>query len=366
MIFIDLSWGSKSAIPLTNLNDKYFIPEKYDNISRIRLNLLSKQEILIEGNKRFKLLNKNRTDFTFFDTAIIKNPAEQFDFTNRIYLQFEDSDIVDSLLIVISKSETENIYWNQIFLSSVIVSDLNETGEAVESFRIKHEKLVDKHLLINNDELINNVLNYFNGSKDSLRLAECGRNSIVFKSICDKFNLPCRTVGLMGGDAYQPGYNNQVGYPIHALCEIYSSHFKKWYVIDPTYGLRFKKKEQDDFLNAIELSSKYFFNRDNDIVQDSILFTKRTLLGRDYFKYYENVFFDTDIKLNYFLEKILKYFYTKFDYRYYQYTSNMLPVKNGTYYVFLKTLLYSIVFWLYVNSILLVLIKRLYDLRKQP
>lgn len=351
-------------MPVVNLNNIYALPLEYNNVTKINLKLINDNNIAIEGNKKFVLLNKQKTNSDYFDTIAINLPIDGYDSNNKIYIKFDDAPAKDSIILVVSKSDKQNMYWKQIFYSSVFVNKLNAFSEDKEKFRINKDNLVSGDLLINNDSLIGTVINYFNSSKDTLKLGECGTNSTTFKAICDRHSLPCRIIGLMAGDAYSAGFNYELGYPIHALCEVYSSRTKKWYVIDPSYGFRYKKRGADDYLNAVEISNKFFFGRDEDIIQDSILFTKRTLVGRDYFKYFENIYYTSGLKKNFIANKVSKLFYRKFDYEYYQFTNIMQANKDANNYLMLKSAMYLFLVLLYFNGILFIFLKRLYKVKK--
>ena len=357
----DLAWGSRSSIPILNINDIYKPPLRYDNFTRVNLKLVSKDQLAIEGNKKFKI-NEEHV-FDYYDTVKIYYPEASFEQLNKIYLQFEDSPAVDSIDLVISKSPEPTIFYKQIFYSSIIVQHINEFSKDPEEFRIKPEDLVSTELLSNNDTLINQVLKYFNDHKDSLGLAECGRNSEILRDICFKYSVPCRLIGLQGGDADQTGYYNAIGYPLHVVCEIYSSTYNKWYVIDPTYGFRYRQKNTSDFLNGVEISNMYAFMREGEILQDSILSTKRSTVGRDYFKYFENIAYKMG-KGNQFLQKFLRLFYEGFNYNIYHYSNTNAPRKNGTYYIGIKSFMYFILLLLYINSIMFVLTGRLLSAKK--
>jgi len=358
----DLAWESRSSIPILNLNDIYKPPLRYDNFTRVKLKMVSKDLLAIEGNKKFRTNYDSKT-YNYYDTVKVVYPESTFDHLNKIYLQFEDSPSVDSINLVIAKSGEPTIFYKQIFYSSVIVQHINEFSKDPQEFRIKPEDLVSPDLLSNNDSLINRVLKYFNDNKDSLGLADCSRNCEILRDICFKFSVHCRLIGLQGGDADQTGYYNYVGYPLHVVCEIYSSTYNKWYVIDPTYGFRYRQKNTSDFLNAVEISNMYVFMRENEILQDSILSTKRSAVGRDYFKYFENIAYRTG-KGNKLLQKFLKYFYEKFNYNIYYYSNTYAPTKNGSYYIGIKSFMYFILLLLYINSIMFVLTRRLFSVKR--
>lgn len=362
-IIFDMIWSRGNSIPVTNLDDIYNIPVEYNNITNINLKLSADDKLAIEGNKKFKIIGSNK-NYSYYDSAAVTYPVNTNDHTNKIFLKFEDSNDIDSIAFVISKSESPKLFWKQIFLSSVTVASLNEFSKDTGAFRIKPGNLVDSALLSNNDTLINSAFNYFNVNKDNLHLAECGTNCLIFKSICDKYNLPTRIISLQGGDAYFTGLNSSIGYPLHVVCEVYSSKGKKWYVIDPTYGFRYREKNSSEFMNAVEISDKYFFNAEKDIIQDSVLFTKGNLLRRDYFKFYENAFYKNNLDLNFFSVKFLQYFFNKFNYKSQHYTNSLLPTKNGYYYLSLKSILYIIISLIYFNLVLFLITKRLFSVKK--
>lgn len=353
-----------TAIALTNLDDVYNPPQEYDDIKRVNISFLAPDNVCIEGNMKLKIEGKQK-NFSYVDTFKINFPKETNEITNKIFFRYENSKDIDSMFLVTTKSENPEIFWKQIFLSSVKVRNLNKIGNDTETFRIVPGRLRSEVLLYDNDSLINMTLNFFNINKDTLKLAECGRNNVVFKSICDMFMLPCRNIMLQGGNEDVTGYNQDIGYPTHVVSEVYSSKYQKWYVIDPTYGLRFKEKGTNDFLNAVEISDRYFFSREKDIIQDSVLSTKRTLVGRDYFKYYENIYFSDDSGYSKITEKLFQYFFKKFYYYFSSMYSNVTPfLKNGKNYLFLKSCMYAALFLIYINFIFFVIIKRLIQVKK--
>jgi len=359
----DKIWIRSNSFPLTNLEDVYKIPQQYNNINAINLKMIDVNKIGIEGNKKFKASNNNK-NYEYYDTVIFNYPDKVHDITNTIYLQFENNNNIDSIIFVVSKSNAKELFWKQIFLSSVLVTYLNEFSDDTAGYRIKPGNLVEPALLANNDTLINSAINYFNSKKDSLYLPECGTTCEVFLSICKKLNLPGRIISLQGGDAFLTGLHFDLGYPIHVICEIYSSKNKKWYVIDPTYGLRFKRKNSDEFMNSVEISNKTFFIHENEISQDSVLFTKRSVLKRDYFKFYENVFFESNFTRPHLFIDFLKIFYGKFNYMFLHYSNNQRSVKNSYYYLAIKSLLYIIISLIYFNLILFLLTRRLFKVKK--
>ena len=360
----DHFWGKDNAFALTNLDDVYNPPQEYDNIKRVNMVFLPPDKLCIEGNMKLKA-EGNQKNFAYVDTFAISFPGKTNEFVNKLYFRFENSKSTDSIFLVTAKSENPVIFWKQIFLSSVKVINLNKILSDTALFRIDPAKLKPEYLLSNNDTLINMTLKYFNVNRDTLNLAECGRNSYVFKTICDRYTLPCRYIMLQGGDADLAGYDEKVGYPTHVVCEVYSSRFQKWYIIDPTYGLRFKEKGTDDYINAVEISNRYFFTREKDIVQDSVLSTKRTLVGRDYFKYYENIYYSNDSGYNKITEKFFQYFYSKYSYGLsYSYSNSTPFLKNGKNYLFLKTGMYLALSINLGNFIFFILIRRLMQAKK--
>jgi hypothetical protein len=355
----DKYWNSSCSFALTDLNDVYMPPAEYDNIKKVNLSLIPPGRICIEGNQRFTIIGSGK-NFGFFDTVKIIYPADKLSYRNRISLQFEDSKYPDSIYIDVAKSDDKNIYWYQVFLNSVIVNKLNETGKDTAGFRTDKKRLCSQTLLDNNDTLVNRVISYFNTNKDILKLAECGTNTRVFMQICEIYKLPSRIIILQGGNADVLGYNDEIGYPTHVVCEVYSSKYKKWYVIDPTFGVRFKQKGSEDFINAAEISNYYFFLKNKEIQQDSILFTKSpALLERDYFKYYENVYIESGFKPNFLLKKILDLFYRRLNYSAYIY-SNITPcIENAKDYLIFKSIMFLVLFSLYTFFVILILSKRL-------
>ena len=205
-IIFDALWGSNSSIPVISQDEIYAPPLQYDNFNRLNLKMVPHDLVAIEGNKKFRLKDENK-NFEFYDTVKVYYPNEEFDKVNKIFLQFEDSQFLDSIYFVNSHSEIPSIFYKQIFYSSVIINKLNEFSENPVKFRIDQSKLVSNELLENNDSLINKVLNYFNLNIDKLGLAECGRNSMVFKKICNDYSVPCRIVNLQGGDVDQVGFD---------------------------------------------------------------------------------------------------------------------------------------------------------------
>jgi hypothetical protein len=194
-------------------------------------------------------------------------------------------------------------------------------------------------------------------------LAECGTNSEIFKKICGNFEVPCRIISLQGGDEEETGFFDKIGYPLHVVCEIYSSRLQKWYVVDPSFGFRFSNRNDSNYLNAVELNNNYTFMVDDDIRQDSILLTKRSTVGRDYFKYYENVMFRYRDK-NRVIDGIMNFLFLRYNNHIYHYSSNYPLLKNGLYYLGIKIFMYFFLLILYINSIMLVILKRLFTVKK--
>ena len=359
----DKAWGSSSYIPTVSLNSVYSFPVEYDNFNRINLKLISKDNIAIEGNKRFSRQNSNKPN-DYYDTVSFSYPDSSYDKINKIYIKFEDSRDYDSVYFVVSRSQEDKIFYNQIFYSSVLINNLNEFSKDPSEFRINKSILVNDELLASNDTLINQVFSYFNSNIDKLGIAECGRNCVIFQEICIKYGVPCRLVNLQGGDDDKVGFSDNIGYPLHVVCEIFSSKHKKWYVVDPTYGFRFKLSAFNDYLNAVEIANKHTFRREDEIVQDSILLTKRSLVGKDYFKYYENVVFSMPEWKNRILKKLFNIFYGNFNYYLYLFSNNFPIVKNGFYYVGIKTFMYFFLLILYINAVLFLLMRRLFLVKK--
>ena len=135
-------------------------------------------------------------------------------------------------------------------------------------------------------------------------------------------------------------------------------------MVDPSFGFRFRHKAFQDYLNAVEISNKYTFRREDEIGQDSILLTKRTIVGKDYFKYYENVIFTKPEWKNKYLRKLVSVFYSNFNYYLYLFSNNFPPVKNGFYYVGIKTFMYFFMLILYINAVLFLLLRRLFLVKK--
>jgi hypothetical protein len=360
-ISFDVFWEDASTLPLTNLNDVYNPPKEYDKEKKINIKLQGLNKISIEGNSRFKRIGSNKPA-DIYDTVEIYLPQEEYSTNNHYYFQFENSSRIDSVYLVVSKSDKKDFFWKQIFFSSVFINQLNNFSESSDNFRINENMLVENKILENNDTLINWVYSFYNNHLDSIGFSECGTNSSNFKAVCVKFNVPCRIISLQGGDANKPGFNNQLGYPLHVICEIYSSKFNKWFVVDPSYGFIYIKDKIP--LSAVEISNKVFFNREKEISQDSILTTKRSLLGRDYFKYYENLFFTSNYKLDLVTAKLGRMFFGKFNPKVFQYSNNLNTLKNGYYYVGLKSVIYLLIMIISVNFVVFLLSKRLYNIKQ--
>jgi hypothetical protein len=359
----DHYWTSMSSIPLVNLNIVYAPPKEYDDVTKINLQLVKEDLVVIEGNRRFKLMNSGK-DYSYFDTIPILRPDTVYNYFNKIFLSFENSVAADSIYLVVSKSIENNKFYNQVFYSSVIVNSLNELSEKQDNFRIDLLALVEPSLLNNNDTLIYAAFKYFNDNASKLGLAECGTNCLVFMKICESFKVPCRMVWLQGGDIEKAGFDNSLGYPLHVVCEIYYAKQKKWYVVDPSYGIRFKNNDNDSYMSAVELSVLHTFRNANDIEQDSVLVVKKNIVGKDYFKYYENVMFGNIWVKNFIFKKFLAFAYPKFNHRSSLYSNNYPQKKDGYFYFGLKTILYFVIIIIYINAILFVLAKRLFSAKK--
>jgi hypothetical protein len=344
-----------------DLGDVYNPPPAYDNIDKIRMSFIKPKNVFLEANKKFILLN-NKKNYWYYDTVPILLPESTHEIINKIFFKFEEKLYPDSIFLVVTESDQHEIFWKQIFYSSIQVSDLNVKSDDSENFRINKTKLVSNDLIKDNDTLIElSFEEYNNNIKPSID-SNCGTKCSLYKSICDKISLPCRILSLMGGDAYYAGYYDDIGYPLHALCEIYSSKFKKWYVVDPTYGIMFKKN--DTPLNAVEISNKVYFNTEKEIVKDSIFFTKRSLLGKDYYKFYDNIFFNTNLRFNSIIEKLLHAFFRDLDFQEYHFANSMLFSKDGHYYFGLKCLMYLLLSIIYFHIMFLLIGLRLLKVKK--
>jgi hypothetical protein len=339
----------------------YKTPQQYDNFSKLNLKLEGPDKLSIEANRRFTIVGSSKV-FDYYDTVNLIKPHTEYTYTNKIYIYFESAQAPDSIYLVISKSAYPDMNWNQIFYSSVRIENLNKFSNDTAAFRLNSSLLVSKEMLENNDSLINEVMQYFNINRDNLGLKECGTNCNIFKSICDKFSVPCRTVGLQGGDATEAGFNIKVGYPIHVVCEVYSSKLKKWYVIDPSYGSTYTYKNVP--LNAVEICNKVFFSREKEIEEDSVLTTRNFPVNLDYFRYYENIFFDSYFEPNFFVKKYLRWFYKKYNYSSILYSNKLVNVKNAREYFILKSFTYLILPVIYVNIVFVILVRRLLKSKK--
>lgn len=357
----DYLWKQESFFILKNLGLVYRPPLEYDNATKINLKLEDFNKISIEGNKKFTLVGSNKKS-VYYDTVLLKFPEQQNEQLNIIYLKFDAAPNTDSIYIVVSRSDKEKVFWKQIFLSSVYIEKLNSFS-SINNFKVEDKQLYVENIINDNDSLIKQVYKYFNENVNCLNLGNCGKNSQVFKSICDKFLVPCRIVSLQGGDALYTGLDKTLGYPLHAVCEVYSSKLKKWFVVDPTYGLTYT--DEKEVQNAVEISKALFFNRIHRLSQDSILVTKSSFLGRDYFKYYENIYFETGNYYGFTARNILRIFYKNFNTRLYQYSSNISNVKDGYYYAGIKTIMYLIIVALHFNIMMYLILKRLVTAKKK-
>lgn len=356
----DKNWEFKCMRPLTNLDEVYNVPKEYNNSPIVNLKLFNTNYLVIEGNQKFKILSGNK-DYAYYDTVEIIKPDAAFSYSNNIYMNFQYSNSVDSIYIVVSHSTNNNIYWNQIFYSSVKIQLLNKLSNEPEKFRLNTGELVKQDLLTDNDTLISQVINYFNENEKSLGLAECGTNSRILKSICTKYNLPCYIITLQGGDSHETGYDNMIGYPLHVVCEIYSSRFNKWFVLDPSYGTIFTQDQVP--LNAVEISDNIYFKSDINIIQDSVLTTHNKMLGKEYFNYYRNIYFEDDQMPNLYNRQLIKYFYNHYNYRELHYSNKIPDAMNGRLYISCKTVMYLLIIYFYIFIILAILLYRLHILK---
>jgi hypothetical protein len=362
-IIFDYYWGSSSSIPLLNINSVYGPPKEYNNETKINLKLLPENRLVVQGNRKFRLIN-SEDGYRYIDTLMLTRPQSVFSHTNKIYLNFENLNNTDSIYLVISGPNDNGKFYNQVFFSSVVIDKLNKLSD--DDFNIDFSALLQNPLLENNDTLINSVFLYFNSNAQNLGLADCGKNSSIFKKICDDFKLPCRIIWLQGGDMAEPGLDIRLGYPLHVVCEIYSSHNKNWYVVDPTYGIRFKEKDNESYLNAAEISNLFNFKNSDKVIQDSILINRTSIVGKDYFKYYENVIYWNNWLNNSLIKKFLLKAYPDFNHFLLLYSGNFSFKKNGLYYFGLKTFMYFIILIFYINMLVLVLFKRLFSAKRHP
>jgi len=358
----DYLWYSDSFVILNRLDLVYKPPLEYDNITKINLKLENFNKVSIEGNKKFKLVGSSK-NYDYYDTVYLNFPEHQVELLNKFFLKFDYSQYNDSIYIVVSKSNEENVYWKQIFLSSVFIDKLNEFDNS-PYFKIENKHFLNEAMLDNNDSLIQLAYNYFNENKNNLKLGNCGMNCSAFKIICEKFNVPCRILILQGGDALNAGLNVSLGYPFHVICEVYSSRIKKWFVVDPSYGVTYS--DEKELQNAVEISNAVFFNKMNRITQDSVLTTKTANLDRDYFKYYENVYYNTNYEPGLIIRNVIRYFYKKFEPRLYQYSSNISKTKDGYYYAGVKSVVFLIILISHFNIILFIVVKRLVMAKREP
>ena len=358
-LFFDRSWNDKCMKPLADIETAYKIPDEYNNLPAVNLKLLNSGMLGIEANQKFEILGSNN-GYGYLDSVHVTRPDSAFSFNNRIYMRFEYRNFNDSIFYVVSHSTNEGIFWNQVFYSSVRIKHLNRFSYNPYNFRINPVKLVPNDILDDNDTLIKQVTDYFNVNAESLGLAECGTNCRILKSICQKFGLPCNIITLQGGDSYEPGYDKKTGYPIHVVCEIYSSKFKKWYVMDPSYGTIFRENQTP--LNAAEISGRVYFNRNSSITQDSVLVT-RSILGKDYFNYYRNIYFRNPVIPNILVRQVIKYFYNNYDYLQLHYSEKIPHKRNGSQYIEEKTIMYLLIALLYIITIFFIMTIRLYTLK---
>lgn len=360
-ILFDGSWNNKCMKPLTDTDIAYKIPDGYNNLPVVNLKLLNSGMLGIETNQKFEILGSGN-EYSYIDSVQVTKPDSAFSFNNRIYMKFEHRDFNDSIYYVVSQSPNKGIFWNQIFYSSVKIHYLNNFSYNPDKFRINPERLVSRDLLRNNDTLVKQVINYFNNNAATLGLADCGTNSRILKSICEKFFLPCNIITLQGGDSYELGYDVKTGYPVHVVCEIYSSKFKKWYVMDPSYGTAFLENQVP--LNAVEISNRVYFNRDTSITQDSVLVT-RTSLRKDYFNYYRNIYYKSYVIPNILVRQLIKYFYKNYNYLQLHYSEKIPYKRNGSQYIEEKSIMYILIAFLYAISVLFIITGRLYILKRK-
>jgi hypothetical protein len=366
----DSLWASRCYIPLTELDDVYRPPREYDNIAKIKLKMVDEGTLGIMGNKKFAIIPEataapDPRTVNNYHTVSISYPNEPSgSLKNRIFLTFEDYAGPDSIHLITTKFVEKGLQWNQIFLSSVAVSQLNSFDGATGSFEVDPNNYVDRKVLSDNDTLINLSIAYFNAGKDTMRIHDCGEAGRVFKAVCDRFELPCRIITLQNGNSGAAGLGKEVGYPLHVVCEVYSSRLRKWYVIDPSFGLRFGNSLNGNYLNAVEISNRNFFKDEQGIVKDPILFTVRNPADIAYFNYYNNVLYSFDGEQSKLVEVVRKYLYKKSNLTVFHFSNELKPGRNALYYVGLKSVMYAGFGFVYLSTLIFLLSKRIHKDKK--
>lgn len=366
----DSLWASQCYIPLTDLDDVYKPPREYNNIAKIKLKMVDEGTLGIMGNKKFSVIHEatgapDPETANNYHTVGISYPNEiSGRLKNRIYLTFEDSAGPDSIHMITTKSVENGLQYNQISLSSVAVSEINGFDGDAGSFELNPSTYVDRKILSDNDTLINLSIAYFNAAKDTMSISDCGEAGRIFKSVCDRFELPCRTITLQNGNSGAAGLGNEVGYPLHVVCEVYSSRLKKWYVIDPSFGFRFENSIDGNYLNAVEISNRNFFKDEKGLVKDSILFTARNPADIAYFNYYNNVLYSFDGEQSKLVEAVRKHLYKKSNLTVFHFSNELKPGRNALYYVGLKSVMYAGFGFVYLSTLIFLLSKRIHKDKK--
>ena len=62
----------------------------------------------------------NNKNYEYYDTIMFNYPDKTFDITNKIYLNFENNNSIDSISFVISKSDQKELFWFHRLRKSVI------------------------------------------------------------------------------------------------------------------------------------------------------------------------------------------------------------------------------------------------------
>ena len=353
---VDDAAGITKFLPPINLENIDKPPFGYDNIPRIRVKMTDTQRLRFEANKRFIFLVGNK-NYTYSDSISVALPDSGVKL-NRIYFKFEGSNSTDSMHLIVTKSEGG--YYRQISYCSVEIYDVNNILP-VDSmlFRINPNNLVGKDLLENNDPLINKAFLDFNLEYRVKPAGDCGTLSKNFKNICAAGYVPCRLVGVHGGDHFEPGFGNTVGFPIHLMCEIYSSKQKKWYVVDPLYGVRFRNPFSSEFMSAVEITNLYESKSQGGILLDSILASKVSPLPEDYYQFYDNIYYPTNYVANKIFKKIMDVFFGKYNYNFYHYAHSTTSF-GGRSYLILKLAIYFILTIIYINFAYIFVVRKIF------
>jgi hypothetical protein len=108
----DSLWVNFSCVPLLDLNLVYKPPRNYDNFKRLNIKIIDRNKFGIESNMIFRIAG--HPNYDYYDTIDIQYPDQNYDVTNKIFLEFADSKHLDSILLVVSKSR-EKIYFGSKF-----------------------------------------------------------------------------------------------------------------------------------------------------------------------------------------------------------------------------------------------------------